>query len=112
MKVYNLDKEDKLEGYSAKHQYWKFTSRMVQEFVSECNIVVQSGFVYRCDANGHISPLRSTVRKNGNQSSWIQLGKLLKFDAKWPTVMADAALYYDWVEKEVKFTGDLGRLMV
>lgn len=107
MKVYNLNK-DKLSKYDVQHQAWIVQSGQVREIVSEFNLVIRTGFVYRCDKYGHVSPLKSTIRKNGLKPSWIQLGKYFGFDANWTESLAAKALYYDVASKDVEFESILG----
>jgi len=108
MKVYNLSK-DKLSGYDAEHHVWIIQSGDIREIAKEFNLVIRTGYVYRCDANGHVSPLKSTIRKNGLMPTWIQLGKCFGFDSNWMESLAKDAKYYDVVSKDVKFGGYLAQ---
>lgn len=102
MKVYNLSK-DKIYGYDLEHRKWIVDSGKIREIVDEFNLVIRTGFVYRCDKNGHVSPLKSTIRKNGLKPSWIQLGKYFGFNANWTEALTRQALYFDMTEKDVEF---------
>jgi hypothetical protein len=93
MKVYSG--KDSIESYSVENHWWTVRSGSVLELVDEFNLAIRTGFVFRCEKNGHITPLYSTLRRHYKKDCWQVLADYLRIEVTIGDRLAERILCYD-----------------
>jgi len=93
MKVYSG--KDSIDSYNAEDHHWTMWSGSVLELVKEFNLAIRTGFVFRCEMNGHITPLYSTLRKHCKKDCWQVLAEYLGIEVTISDQLAERILCYD-----------------